>query len=440
VGAAVANRESINVGLIGLGVVGGGVAKVLSEKNEFIARQVGAPLVLKRAADLDEAKRHSGLVDPEAFVPDARAVLDDPDIDIVIELTGGEAPAAELIKTAILSGKHVVTANKEVMAKHGPGLLALAEERGVALLYEASVGGGIPLIAPLRRNLQVNRVSAIHAIINGTTNYILTRMEKEGLDFSAALKEAQDLGYAEADPTSDVEGFDAAYKIAILATIAFHTDVGLQHVYREGISRMASQDFSYAKELGYAIKLLAIAKDEEGSIQVRVHPTLVPDDLLLAKVDGVYNAIQVDGDLTGPVIFYGRGAGSLPTSSAIIADTIQAAQSIRLEQSPRPQPRLGQSRQITPMSEIHTRYYMRLTIADSSGVLAQFAKVLGDHSISIASVIQKEADLSAKTAEIVLMTHPAQEAAVQRSLEEMRRLDVVKDVGNVVRVEDAGAR
>lgn len=434
----VTKREGISVGLIGLGVVGSGVARVLLEKADMIAQQVGAPLLLKRVADLDEAKGNSSLIPPHAFTTNARTILEDPEIDIVVELIGGEAPAEGFITEAIERGKHVVTANKELLAKRGPELFALADEHRVGLFYEASVGGGIPVIAPLKRNLQVNSISAIHAIINGTTNYILTRMEKEGLEFSAALKEAQDLGYAEADPTSDIEGYDAAYKLAILATLAFRVDVRAKDVYREGISRMAYQDFRYAKELGYAIKLLAIARKVDDCIQVRVHPTFVPEGLLLAKVDGVFNAIQIDGDLTGPVIFYGRGAGSLPTASAIIADIMQAAQSIRLGLPPKPQPKLDLSIKVTPISDLRTRYYMRLTIADSSGVLAQFAKVLAAHSISISSAIQTEADQSAKTAEIVVMTHPAQEAAVQRSLEEMRAMETIKEIGNVVRVEDWG--
>ena len=432
----VTKREGISVGLIGLGVVGSGVARILLEKADVIARQVGATLTLRRAADLDEAKGHSSLIPPHVFTTNARTLLEDPEIDIVVELIGGEAPAEGFIREAIARGKYVVTANKEVLAKHGPELLALADEHRVGLFYEASVGGGIPVIAPLKRNLQVNTISAIHAIINGTTNYILTKMEKDGLEFSTALKEAQDLGYAEADPTSDVEGYDAAYKLAILATLAFRVDVRAKDVYHEGISRLAYQDFRYAKELGYAIKLLAIATQEGDSVQVRVHPTFVREDLLLAKVDGVFNAIQVDGDLTGPVIFYGRGAGSLPTASAIIGDIIQAAQSILLGLPPEPQPKLDTSRKVTPMSDLRTRYYMRMTIADSSGVLAQFAKVLADHSISISSAIQTEVDQSANTAEIVVMTHPAQEAAVQSSLEEMRSLEVIKEIGNVVRVED----
>ena len=429
-------RNGISIGLIGLGTIGSGVAKTLTQKADVITKQVGIPLVLRRVADLDETRKESPLIDPQIFTTDARNILEDPEIDIVIELIGGEIPAREYIREAIQHGKHAVTANKEVMAKHGPELLALAEEHKVGLLYEASVGGGIPLIAPLKRNLQINDISAIHTIINGTTNYILTRMEKEGLEFSAALKEAQTLGYAEADPTSDIAGFDAAYKIAILATIAFHTDVRPDDVYHEGISRMTSQDFRYAKELGYAIKLLAIAKKEGPSVQVRVHPVFIPDAILLAKVDGVFNAVQIEGDLSGRVIFYGRGAGSDPTANVIVADAIHLAQDIKLGINVRPELPLDLPKLIKPMAEIETRYYLRMTIADQAGVLAQITKVLGENLISISSAIQKEADKRSQSAEIVIMTHPAREQAMQRAVSQMEKLEVVKEISNLIRVED----
>lgn len=427
-------KDRINIGLIGLGTIGGGVARILDDKSQSITKQVGIPLILSKVADLDESRKGS-LPDPSVFTTDARSILDDPEIDIVIELIGGETPAKDFIQEAIKRGKHIVTANKEVLAKHGPELLALADDYKVGLFYEASVGGGIPLIAPLKRNLQVNHIASIHTIINGTTNFILTRMEKEGLEFSVALKEAQDLGYAEADPTSDIEGFDAAYKISILATIAFHTDVRPQDVYHEGITRMASQDFKYAKELGYAIKLLAIAKKEGPAIEVRVHPVFIPDDMLLAKVEGVFNAVQIEGDLTGRVIFYGRGAGSEPTANVVVADAIHIAQSINLGTQLRPELPLDSPKQITPITEIETRYYIRMTIADRAGVLAQITKVLGENQISISSAIQKEADTKSQTAEIVIMTHPAQEKAMQQAMDQMGNLEAVKEISNLVRVE-----
>lgn len=429
-------KDRIGIGLIGLGTIGSGVARILKEKQEAIRQEVGAPLLLKWAADLDERRRSSPFITPEIFTRDARQVLEDPEVDIMIELIGGEKPARDFIREALERGKHVVTANKEVISKHGPELLALAQKQKVGLLYEASVGGGIPLIRPLKRQLQINDISAIHTIINGTTNYILTRMEKEGLEFSAALKEAQALGYAEANPTSDIEGFDAAYKIAILATIAFHTDVRPPDVYHEGISKVASQDFRYARELGYAIKLLAIAKRSGEAVQARVHPALIPADMLLAKVDGVFNAIQIEGDLTGRVLFYGHGAGRDTTANVVVTDAIHIAQSIQRGSLLEPEALPDRPKVIQPMSELVTRYYIRMTIADKAGVLAQVARVFGENAISISAAIQKEADAKSQTAEIVITTHPAREAAMQQAISQIRGLDVVRAVNNVIRVED----
>jgi homoserine dehydrogenase len=429
-------RESINIGLMGLGVIGSGVAHVLIDKADAIARQVGCPLILKRALDRDVSKKKSSKIPAQIFTTDPNQLLTDPGIDIIIEVIGGETDAYEYIKEALSRGKHVVTANKEVISKHGPELLALAARHKVDIRHEASVGGGIPIINPFKHDLLANKISAIHAIINGTTNYIVTRMATDGLDFATALRQAQELGYAEADPANDIDGFDAAYKLAILATIAFRTEIHPEDVHREGISRLTARDFRYAKELGYAIKLLAIAKEENRSIQVRVHPVFIPQDLLLAKVDGVFNAIQVEGDLTGRVIFYGRGAGSLPTSSAVVADVIHLAQNIKLGLHPKPQPQFSKSKKLTPISQIVTRYYMRMTTADRPGVLAQISKILGDNLISISSVIQKETDVDSQRAEIVLMTYPAQESAVQQALQEIEKLPIVQEIGNVIRVED----
>jgi homoserine dehydrogenase len=290
------------------------------------------------------------------------------------------------------------------------------------------------LIAPLKQDLVANKVSALYGIINGTTNYILTKMSQEGMEFSMALELAQKLGYAEPDPANDVEGIDAAYKLAVLATLAFQTVVHPEDVYHEGIIRLSERDFRYARELGYAIKLLIIGREADDCIEVRVHPVLIPEDLLLAKVDGVYNAVQIEGDLVGQVVFHGEGAGAQPTASAIIADIVAAAQSVGSEGKGHRRSISFQHKTVKPMSEIETRYYLRMSIADTSGVLAQIAKVLGDHSISISSVIQKEADAATQSAEIVIMTHPARERAVQQALEEMRELPVVKEIGNFIRV------
>jgi homoserine dehydrogenase len=323
-------RSQVGVVLLGLGVVGAGVARSLVERAESFAQRAGAPVVLKRVLVRDAAKQRDVSLDPGLITTDPSEALST-DCDIVVEMMGAEQPAYDYLKAALQAGRYAVTANKEVMAKHGPTLLALAAEKGVDIMYEASVGGGIPIVSPLKRDLSANDITSVRAIINGTTNYILTRMSREGMDFQEALKQAQSLGYAEPDPTNDIEGHDAAYKIAILASLAFHTRVAPDAVYREGISRLTARDLSYAAELGYAVKLLAIGRREHGStVQVRVHPALVPGEELLAKVDGVMNAVQVEGDLTGRVLFQGAGAGSLPTTSAVMADVLDAARAVVL--------------------------------------------------------------------------------------------------------------
>ena len=428
-------RESIGIGLLGLGVVGSSVAKALMEREEVLANQIGCPLTLRKILVRNLKKQRPVAVRPSLLSTEPKEVLTHPQVDVIVELIGGEQAALEYIKEALNRGKHVVTANKDVIAKHGPELMNLAQEHGVEIRYEASVGGGIPLIAPFQQDLIANRVSAIYAILNGTTNYILTRMAGEGLDFSASLKAAQELGYAEADPAKDIEGIDAAYKLAILAMLAFHVHIDPQDIYRQGISRLTRRDFRYAQELGYAIKLLAIARRDDHSVEVRVHPVLIPEDALLAKVQGVYNAVQVEGDLVGKVIFYGEGAGASPTSSAVIADIVAVAQRIHLGLRQSPKVQIDEVAVTKPMSEIDTRYYLRMNIADQPGVLAQIAKVLGDHLISISSVIQKETDPIAQTAEIVIMTHPAKERGMQQALAEMGNLAVVKEINNFIRLE-----
>jgi homoserine dehydrogenase len=428
-------RTEVAIGLMGIGTIGGGVARALLDKAEAYSRLLGCPLRLARILERDAERPSRVGVDPALVTADASVVLNDSQIDIVIELLGGERPAVEFMQEALDRGKYVVTANKEVMAKHGPELLSLARERGVDILYEAAVGGGIPIIAPLKRDLLANDIVGVSAIINGTTNYILTSMSKEGRDFAEALAQAQALGYAEADPTNDVEGVDAAHKLAILASLAFHVDVRLGDVYHEGITRLTSRDFRYARDLGYTIKLLALGRKQDGAVQVRVHPALLREGEPLAKVDGVLNAVQVEGDLLGRALFEGAGAGSLPTSSAVVADVLDAARSVLgggVESAgPAPEAALA----IVPMGELRTRYYVRMTVADQPGVLAQIARVLGDREISIASVIQTEVDPEAHTAEIVIMSHEAQEAAMQAALGELSALPVVPEIGNFLRVE-----
>ncbi len=426
-------RSQVNVVLLGLGVVGGGVACALLQRADSYRERVGLPLVLRRVLVRDPARERVVDIDPSLLTSDPREALDG-DVDIAVEVIGGERPAYDYIRDSLSRGRYVVTANKEVMAKYGPELLSLAGESGVEILYEASVGGGIPIVSPLKRDLSANDISSLRAIINGTTNYILTRMSKDGVDFAEALGQAQQLGYAEPDPASDIEGHDAVYKLAILASLAFHTHVRPDDVYREGIDRLTARDFRYSRELGYAIKLLAIARRDGDGVQVRVHPALMPEDELLAKVDGVLNAVQVEGDLCGRVLFQGAGAGSLPTTSAVLADVLDAARSLVQGRPPAPwryTARIG----IRPMSDLVTRYYIRMEVADHPGVLAGIARCFGDTKVSIASVIQKEADEAAQTAEIVIMTHPAREAAVQDALQRLQRLDEVKQVGNFLRVE-----
>jgi homoserine dehydrogenase len=437
-GAETMARESIGVGLIGLGVVGGQVARVLTDKADDLAEQIGCPITLRKVKVLEQdlSRPLAREMDAQLFTTDADEFFASPDIDIVIEAIGGENPAFDYLSRAISGGKYVVTSNKEVIAKHEVELLTLAQQHNVGLHYEAAVGGGIPLIAPFQRDLVANEVSVIYAIINGTTNYILTRMAKEGIDFSLVLRQAQELGYAEANPENDIEGIDATFKIAILASLAFNARVRPDDVYTEGISRLNSRDFQYAQELGFVIKLLAIAKEDDGSIEVRVHPVFIPEDTFLAKVDGVYNAVQVEGDLVGTVLFFGRGAGPLPTSSAVVADVVSAAQDVALGVGSRVRWKLEPEKIIKPMSEIKTRYYLRVNVADQPGVLAQISKVLGDRDISIQSVIQKEINTASQTAEIVIMTHPAKEAAMQKALEELRKLSVVVEISSFIRVED----
>jgi len=428
-------KQSIGIGLMGLGVVGSQVAKVLIDRAETLAEQVGCPLVLRKIAVQDLSKKRSPEVASQLFTTDADEILTNPEIDVVVEAIGSETPALDYLKKALLGGKHVVTSNKEVIAKHGMELLALAQQQGVGLHYEAAVGGGIPLISPFQHDLSANKISGIYAIINGTTNFILTRMAREGEDFSSALKRAQELGYAEPNPRNDVEGIDAAYKLAILGSLAFRTQVRPQDIYCEGISRLGSRDFQYARELGFAIKLLAIAKQSDESIEVRVHPVFIPEDSLLAEVDGVHNAVLVEGDLVGKVLFFGEGAGALPTSSAVIADIVVAAQDVMLGIGSRVRYGSLSGKTIKPMSEIETRYYLRINVADCPGVLAHISKILGDRLISISSVIQKLTDLVAQTAEIVIMTHPTKEKAMQQALDELAHLTTVKEISNFVRVE-----
>ncbi len=426
----------IGLGFLGLGTVGSAVVRTVTERSAFLERQIGRPFRVRRALVRDPNRRRDVPLDASQLTVNVDDVIDDEAIDVVVELMGGVEPANTYIRRALRAGKHVVTANKEVMATHGIELLELATAQGRDLYFEASVGGGIPLIGPFRQDLAANQIHGVHAIINGTTNYILTEMAAGGVDFQTALAEAQRLGYAEPDPTNDIEGIDAAYKLVILASLAFNCAVRPQDVYREGITRISAADFRYAAELGYGIKLLAITKRAPHGLEARVHPALIQRQVLLAQVDGVFNAVLLDGDLLGRALFIGRGAGPEPTSSAIVADLIDLGHNIRRGVHDRIPMTLDGDLTVLPMAEVRSRYYFRLWVTDQPGVLARIGTVCGDHAISIASVIQKEVDENAGRAELVFLTHEAQESAVQGALAEIADLEVVAAVASVIRVED----
>ena len=423
--------NSIGISLLGAGNIGSGVVAALAAGAVRYAARVGQPLELRRVLVRDTARTRRG-VSGDQITTRIEDVLADDATKIVIELLGGEEPARTYIEQSLRAGRHVVTANKEVMAKFGATLLQIAHDHGVRLLYEASVGGGIPVIAPLSRDLLANEVTAVTAIINGTTNYMLTAMAQQGADYEDVLAEAQELGYAEPDPTNDVEGIDASFKLAVLCGLAFNVDVAPADVAREGITGITAQDIAYADELGYVIKLLARASLVEGEVEATVRPTLVAISEPLAKVDGVLNAVQVEGDLVGRVLFEGPGAGPGPTASSVLADVIDVAQDIALGRRPLAfVPR--RMVRVRPPEEHEAKYYMRLTVQDRPGVLAQIATVLGNTHISIASFIQYEvADAPEGTAELVFTTHRASEGALTEAIREIERMDVVIEIGNVL--------
>ena len=433
--------DEINVGLMGLGVVGTGVAAHILGKASFLAAVTGRNVNLKKVLVRDITRARDINLPSGLLTTNAEDILADPEIHIVVEVIGGTDPVENHLKQALAAGKHIVTANKEVMAKSGPELLALARKNSANILFEASVGGGIPIVGCLMNELAANDIRSIRSIINGTTNYILTRMANERTSFDQALGEAQGLGYAEADPTNDIEGIDAAYKLTILASLAYRQPFQSADVYCEGISRLEPQDFRYAQELGYAIKSLAIANLDDGAVQLRVYPALVPSEHMLAKVDGVYNAVEVDGSLCGQVLFHGMGAGREPTTSAVVGDLIEVVRKMGSQsRSSGSQewagPGNGAALTVRPIGDLQARYYIRLDVADNPGVLAQIAQVLGDGEISIAAVLQRDTDAEAGSAEIVITTHPAKEASMQNALQTMAGLSQVRRVSNVIRIEE----
>lgn len=428
-------NSNVGLGFLGLGTVGSAVIRALGSRVDYLEQQIGRAFEVRQVLvrDLDKV-RDVPLAGIE-LTTDIDAVLGNDEIHVIVELMGGVEPATTYLRRALAAGKHVVTANKEVMARYGPELLDLASEHGLDLYFEASVGGGIPIIGPLRQDLAANQIREVHAILNGTTNFILTEMVSGCVDYESALADAQMRGFAEPDPINDVEGHDSASKLAILASLAFKCRVRPEDIFREGITGIRSADFRYADELGYGIKLLAIAKLQPNGLELRVHPALIEKDFVLAQVDGVFNAVRLDGDLVGRALFIGRGAGPEPTSSAIVSDLIDLAHNLGRGVHNRIPRVVVDNLDICPMSAIRSRYYFRLWVSDSPGVLAQIATLYGEHGISIASVIQKETDQGAGQAELVVLTHEACEADVTQAIERISDLDVVREVASLLRVE-----
>lgn len=424
-------EKIINVGLLGMGTVGTGVVKILTKNAHDILQKVGMSVNVKKimVRQLDKPRN----VETNAeFTTNIDDILNDKEIDIVIELMGGMEPAKDYILRALRAGKHVVTANKDVVAKFGQEILEVAAEYKVDFLFEASVAGGIPIIRPLKQCLAANKISEVVGIINGTTNYMLTKMTNEGLDFDSVLAEAQAKGYAEADPTADVGGFDAARKIAILASIAFSSRVSIDDVYVEGITNISKEDIGYAKELGYVIKLLAIAKDDERGIDVRVHPAFVPTTHPLASVHDVFNAIYIKGDAVGETMFYGRGAGEMPTASAAVADVIDVARNIKHNANSRILCTCYENKSFCPVEQTESPYYIRLLVEDKPGVLAAIAGAFGAQEVSLHSVIQKSK--VANCSELVLITNQVADVSLRGAINTLIGLPVVNKVCNVIRV------
>ncbi|GHU25986.1 homoserine dehydrogenase [Betaproteobacteria bacterium] len=427
----------INVGLLGIGTVGGGTFAVLERNADEIARRAGRPIRINVVADknLELAKKVTG--GRCRLTDDAFAVVGDPDVDIVVELIGGCGVARELMLKAIENGKHVVTANKALLANHGNEIFAAAQRQGVTVAFEAAVAGGIPIIKALREGLTANRIEWIAGIINGTTNFILSEMRGKGLPFDAVLAEAQRLGYAEADPTFDIEGIDAAHKLTIMSAIAFGNSMKFSEAYIEGISRLDSSDIKYAERFGYRIKLLGITRRMPEGVELRVHPTLIPDKRLIANVEGAMNAVLVKGDAVGATLYYGKGAGAEPTASAVIADLVDVARMLTADPEHRVphlafQPDAIVDLPILPIAEVVTSYYLRMRVADQPGVLADITRILADHQISIDAMIQHEPDEGEEQTDIIMLTHQTREKNVDDAIVRIEKLPVI--TGSVVRI------
>jgi homoserine dehydrogenase len=436
VNGGILNGGILNVGIIGFGTVGSGTAKILIDKDnaERIRRRTGADIRLKHVADLDIVRDRGIALAPGVLIPDANVVLNDPEIDVVVELMGGIHPALEFIMTALNNGKHVVTANKQLLAEKGAEIFALARRKNRVVAFEAAVAGGIPIIKVLREGLAANNIRSIHGIINGTSNYILTRMTVDKMDFQDALKEAQRLGYAEANPAFDVEGVDTAHKLTLLASLAFGIPLSFDRVFKEGITRITAEDILYASELGYKIKLLAVTKVVEGGVELRVHPTMIPEDFLIAKVDGVLNAVMVVGDYVGETMYYGRGAGDMPTGSAVVSDIIDIATGRQTSSALGLEVPMGEGFVIRDMKDVVSMYYFRFSAIDKPGVLSKISGVLGGHNISISAVIQKERR-EGEAVPVVVLTHKAREEDVIKAVGEIDKLNVVSENTRFIRVE-----
>ena len=432
--------RDINVGLIGLGTVGTGVARILIEQGDQIRNRLGMNLKLKAIADLDVSHDRGLKLPPGLLSRDVSTILDDPDIDVVVELIGGMDAAKRFILKALEAGKHVVTANKALLAEDGKPLFEAAAKYGKDLLFEAGVAGGIPIIRTLKEGLAANRILQIQGILNGTCNYILTKMTEEGSEFETVLAEAQKLGYAEADPTFDVDGHDTAHKVAILTALSFGVDVDFSRLYVEGIRHITPLDIQLAREFGYRIKLLGMCRCEGDDIEARVHPTMIPESHMLANVGLAYNALLVEGDAVGNIMLYGAGAGEMPTASAVVADIMELARNIRHNVSGRVpclafQQSSLQERPIKPMDDVESRYYFRFSALDRPGVLSRISGILGNRRISIASVIQK-ARRYRGAVPIVTLTHRALERNVRAALAEIDQLEEVQNKTMMIRVED----
>jgi homoserine dehydrogenase len=437
--------KPIQVGLMGIGVVGAGTFNVLKRNQEEIKRRAGRGIEIRMVADLDVARAQSVVGEGVKVVADARAVIANPDIDIVIELIGGYGIAKTLVMEAIAAGKHVVTANKALLAVHGTEIFAAASAKGVMVAFEAAVAGGIPIIKALREGLTANRIQWIAGIINGTTNFILSEMRDKGLDFDVVLKEAQRLGYAEADPTFDIEGVDAAHKVTLMSAIAFGIPVQFDKAHVEGITKLGAADIRYAEQLGYRIKLLGITKRTAAGIELRVHPTLVPAKRLIANVEGAMNAVMAHGDAVGTTLYYGKGAGSEPTASAVIADLVDITRLHTADAAHRVphlafQPEAMSDTPILPMGDVVTSYYLRLRVADQAGVLARVTGILAENDISIDAVLQREADEvggeGSTQTDVIILTHDCTEAKMDTALAQMQALPTVLAAITRIRKEE----